>query len=79
MFEILALAIGCQGKQQNQKCSVTNCMATLCDSVFYILKWIWNILKYRNVLRDVFIKIEINFYVVIFALESLKLFRVSVI
>ena len=47
MFEILAAAIVCQGKQQNQKCSVTNCMATLPDSVFYIVKWIWN--KYWNI------------------------------
>ena len=34
MFEILAAAIGCQGKQQNQKCGVTNCMANLRDSVY---------------------------------------------
>ena len=78
MLEMLVAAIGCQGKQQNQKC------------VYYKLHgyppWFCflypeinmkSILEYRNVTRfywDIF-----YFHVMIFVLESLKLFRVSVI
>ena len=37
MFEILAAAIGCQGKQQNQKCGVTNCMAP--STILFFISW----------------------------------------